>query len=133
MVVQVGTWTIHRHAVVDTGSSVTLVPSAIWQSPWLDGQIDWLDAPPPADAIRTISLLGARYPFRLGRLTMTAIGFSDSPDPALGPRPVVAALCDDAPPLRPLPSIVVGLRHGLLDGRRLVLEPDAPRAYLEDR
>ena len=64
---------------------------------------------------------------------MTAVGFAGSPDPALSPVLVTAAFCDDLPPLRPLPLIVVGLRHGLLDGRRLVLEPDTPLAYLEDR
>jgi hypothetical protein len=116
-------------AWIDTGSYLTTVPQFAWDVPAVRSQIEWLQ--PPAGQPVPLLLAGSgRYRYRLGRIVMTAIDFSTKQQMS---SPVIAKFTEDRFTPRPLERILIGLRHGLLDGRRLVLEPDTPLAYLEDR
>jgi hypothetical protein len=116
-----------RDAWIDTGSYLTTIPQLFWDVPSLRGQIDWLQPAAGAPALPRLRLAGGSYGFRLGRIWMTAL---DLPAGQQLRSHVIAKFLLAPSPLR---AVLIGLRHSLLDGRRLVLEPDSPLAYLEDR
>jgi hypothetical protein len=117
-----------RDAWVDTGAYLTTVPQAYWDLPpdQTPLPIEWLRPVPGRPAMPRLMMLGGSYEFRLGRVRMTAVDLRTKKTIS---SPVIAKFLLTPAPLT---AIVVGLHHGLLDGRRLVVEPGR-RAYLEDR
>ncbi|MFO0808639.1 MAG: hypothetical protein U0746_08455 [Gemmataceae bacterium] len=75
-----------------------------------------------------MSVPGRNFDCRIGIVSVQAV--SPTAAAALAPVDVVAQFPTDGGAFG---NVVVGLRHGVLDGRRLVVEPDANLAYLEDR
>ena len=119
-----------RDAWVDTGTYLTVIPQSVWDRPDVRAHVEWLQVPPGSIPLAPLLIAGGSFRFRLGRIVMTAFDVRTNQRLA---SPVVANFLEDEGAQRPLGQILLGLRHGLLDGRRLVIEPDVPRAYLEDR
>jgi hypothetical protein len=118
-----------RDAWIDTGSYLTTIPQFAWDLPAVRSQIEWLQ-PPAGQLLPLLVAGGSRYRYRLGRIMMTAIDLLTKRQMS---SPVIAKFTEDQLSSHPLERILIGLRHGLLDGRRLVLEPDDGHACLEDR
>jgi hypothetical protein len=118
-----------RDAWIDIGSYITTIPQFAWDVPGVRTQIEWLQ-PAPGQTVPLLNLGRGQYRFRLGRIVMTAVDLLTKQRLS---SPVIAKFTEDRSAPHPLDRILIGMRHGLLDGRRLVLEPDTPLAYLEDR
>ncbi len=116
----VTTATAHAsEAIVDTGSPLSSFPRAIWSA--FENEIEWLalaetegQSGPP-----TIAVAGQRFPFRLGRISVTVTDFEGR---HLAATPILALFVDEPLDARP-PPVLLGLWRGIFDGRRLVLGP----------
>lgn len=131
-----------RRAVLDTGAPISIFSKVAWQPFASRGQIRWVSYPPAAfevTALRTIGLLGHRYPFRLGTIPV-ALRDPGRGSGRLGSVDVLAQFLEDYPETPTLPSlkypIVLGLRHGVLERRYLVFgtnrRTDGPEAWVQD-
>ncbi|MBX9578764.1 MAG: hypothetical protein K2X87_00505 [Gemmataceae bacterium] len=105
-------------AVIDTGAPLTVIGQKLWQHlrPGVMTPLPFAPATPAAH--RTLAIGGGTYPFDLGEM---ALHLADLSGGRLDVR-VVAKFTRDGGRLA-LP-LVLGLRGGLLDGRRLLAEPD---------
>jgi hypothetical protein len=72
-------------------------------------------------------LTGDPVPCRLGRVLIAPI---DAEDRRLTATSVVGQFAEDGGRIR---RILMGLGHGILEGRRLIVVPDLRQAWLEDR
>jgi hypothetical protein len=110
-------------AVVDTGAHFGIVAEDLWRH-FRPGFITTLpfDARTPP-ALRTLTIGGGTFPYTLGRLTF------DLQDFALTTLTVtlVAKLAQDGGRLAT--PLALGLRGGLLDGRKLRADPDPTAAF----
>lgn len=104
--------------IVDTGAPLTIVPQDIWQH-LRPGVVTPLAFDPSMPVHhRVLSIAGGTYPYTLGELTVPLVDRSGGSMPVR----VLAELVQDAGALD-IP-ILLGLRGGLFDGRRVVAEPD---------
>jgi hypothetical protein len=113
--------------VIDTGAPLCVISRKVWNQPAVADHIEWLAYPPgaPSGNLPKLHITGRTYPFRLGRLPMEVFDLSGVSLPEV---PVVAQLLEDVPasnrpPLRV--ELVLGLTHGVLDERYLVVRPAA--------
>lgn len=112
----------HRHtAVVDTGAPTTVFPFVVWQR--FQAEIRWLTF---ADGVprKSATLGGARYQYRLGRVSVRLVGKDD--EPVLPAVDVIAQFEQLDPmktPAERLTRTLVGLQLGPLEGRYLVVGP----------
>ena len=130
-----------RQVIIDTGAPVTFIPNRLWVRYSVAGWIRWRCHPPDSftrDRLPTFQVLGGRYPYRLGYITVQPVGLTAGVElPAveilaqfLEDRPIAAT---DPPELPPL--IVLGMEQGILRGRYLVVGQDENqfgRAWLTD-
>jgi hypothetical protein len=104
--------------VVDTGSFLTIIPEKIWRY-FLPGVVARLPFHPSFPAHhRILTIAGGTFPYELGELT---IPLRDQSGGALDVT-AVAKLTHDRGSLN-IP-LMLGLRGGVLDGRRFHADPD---------
>lgn len=112
-----------RQGLVDTGSSLSVIPERTWSHPEFPReQVRWLNGPP--EGLPPLLILGGTYRYRLGVVSLQPA--QDDLKSFLSPTDTIAQFTDDGGRLT---NIVLGLRHGILDGRRLAL---GSPAVLED-
>jgi hypothetical protein len=125
----VGRARLQRECVIDTGAALSVFSEQEWRQ--FEDEIEWLTTPPGGPRTGWWSTLrgmtGDPVPCRLGRVAVTPI---DLDGRRLAPTAVVAQFAEDGDRIR---RILMGLGHGILEGRRLVVEPDLRQAWLEDR
>jgi hypothetical protein len=107
-----------RQAVFDTGAPACVLPKRIWAQLDVAGEVMW-EAGAPADvplaALPTITVLGGRHRFRLGRVRLELIDLSGG---RLAPLAVRAICTEDAGVVAPGGSPQVPLLVGLGDALR---------------
>jgi hypothetical protein len=126
--------------VIDTGAYLTVIPQSRWDVPGIRENISWLESAEQGPlssswtTIRGLSSLGV--PARLGLILMSAV--DETADVRLTSS-VIALMAEDEhlPESQRIRTTLIGLHFGLLDRRRLVVEPDSQtiasaQAYLED-
>jgi hypothetical protein len=104
--------------IIDTGAHFSLVAEDLWRR-FLPGVV----TPLPFDAmtpsrLRVTTIAGGTFPYELGELTFQL----EDQDGSVFPITVVAKLTRDGGRL-PIP-LTLGLRGGLLEGRKLIAVPD---------
>jgi hypothetical protein len=115
--------------VLDSGAPLTVVPHDHWQH--FSRDIEWLapvNTSPGSWLTRITGKTGGSCPCRVGRVEITAFDL-ERPRQKLAPVPVIAlfeqqATVDD--------RILVGLHASILQGRRVIADPDWREAWLED-
>ena len=109
---------------------LTVFPRYHWQH--FTGDIEWLTPVKSSSGLWLTNITGKTggfCPCRVGRVEITAFDL-ERPRQQLAPVPVIAlfeqqASSDD--------RILVGLHGSILQGRRVVADPDGREAWLEDR
>jgi hypothetical protein len=112
-------------SLVDTGAPVSLVSKGVWEQLRRQGRIEWVSHAPGVQddpgRMPRVSVLGARYPYRLGRIDveLTDLGAIDLPAVR-----VLAQFIEDGPATGGrLPDVIVlGLGFGAFAGRSLVID-----------
>lgn len=99
--VLIGNEPFTRQAVLDTGAPACVVPKRIWANLDVAGEVAW-EAGAPADvplaALPSITVLGGRHRFRLGRVRLELIDLTGG---RLAPRAVRAICTEDAVAVEP--------------------------------
>jgi hypothetical protein len=114
-----------RGAFIDTGAPLSVFPEREWR-PWED-RIEWLRFAGGVTArAPRLRVLGGSYPYRMGRVLVAA---ADTHGRQLPRVPVIAQFAEDGGNLS---GILMGMRGGILDGRRLVVDVDRERAWLAE-
>jgi hypothetical protein len=117
--------------ILDSGAPLTVFPRIIWKR--FENDIEWLTLPDARAAVSWTTNLrgrtGGRIPCRLGRGWVEAFDLENPRQSLLGMQ-VLAQFeqqktSDD--------RVLVGLHGGILERRRLIVEPDLRQAWLEDR
>jgi hypothetical protein len=118
-----------RQAVLDTGTPACILSKKVWQELENAKRIEWICHPPSADGqhpLPTTTILGGRYPFRLGRIALQLLDFLGGELPEV----TVRMLClEDAPGQPPDQQtlsgwLLLGL-EGVLNGRTLTVSASA--------
>jgi hypothetical protein len=117
------TWAAYPDCVLDTGSHLTTVPERLHRY-LRPGVVTWLPFDPSMRAdLRFLAIGGGVFPYELGGIT---IGLRDRWGGALDVS-LIAQFVRDGGTL-PIP-LLLGLRGGLLEGRRLESRPDPIAPY----
>jgi hypothetical protein len=116
-----------RRALIDTGAALSVFPERVWRS--FQHRIEWLTfaGHSASHQLPRVRVLGGEYPYRMGRVRVAAIDREGHRLPAL---PVIAQFTEDA---GRLPRILMGMRGGILEGRRLLLDVARGQAWLGER
>jgi hypothetical protein len=117
--------------LIDTGAMLTVIPQRIWQRH--EARIEWLE---PTDSSLSLEecwthvsgLSGGGIPSRLGKAPLTFLDPVHKRRLPLGT--VVAKFALDG---GALPRALLGLCGGVFEGRRLVVEIDRERAWIEEQ
>ena len=127
---RIGRRCLLHDGLFDTGAALTTMPFSVWSH--FQDEIEWLDVPAsPVPSVwwTTVSgSTGGKLNCRLGKIAVEMFDLSGN---VLAPLPVVCKFIDNSGSL-PL-VILLGLSHGVLQGRRLHLDVDAREAWIEDR
>ncbi len=113
--------------LVDTGSPLTVLPQRLWTARDFPlAAVRWLT--PPLGPCLHVRTAAGTFRGRAGVVPIRCLSARDgSPLPRID---VVAQFLEDVDRIT---YAILGLGHGVFDGRRLVVEADANLAYLEDR
>src|SRR5947209_1036899 len=102
-----------REGLVDTGAALSVIPERSWDHPDFPvEQVRWLTGPP--GGLPPLSIAGGTYRYRLGVISIQP--YQDDLKAWLSPTDTICQFTDDGGRLA---NIVLGLRHGILHGRRL--------------
>jgi hypothetical protein len=127
---RIGPQWIIQDGLFDTGTALTVFPESIWRP--LEASIDWLTFPAgkqPASWWTSVSgLTGGEFPCRIGRVEVIVFDFDAN---ALSPARVIGKFVEDQGKLPR--RVLLGLSHGILQGRKFHLAIDNQKAWLEDR
>jgi hypothetical protein len=119
-----------RDAVVDTAAPLTVIPREHWERFMAD--IEWL-LPHPASQgtwlTRIFGRTGGAVVSRLGRVRVTVFDMERPPNSA-APVRVLAQFEED---YSSDDRIIVGLHTSILQGRRMLVDPERREGWLEDR
>jgi len=113
-----------RAALIDTDTALSVFPEREWR-PW-EHCIEWLTFPAHSAShkLPRIRVLGGQYPYRMGRLQIAVV---DEDGHRLPSMPVIAQFTEDAGSLS---RILMGMRGGILEGRRLLVDVARGQAWL---
>ncbi len=128
---------IGRHArqladgIIDTGAPLTVFPRLTWKHFATD--IDWLTLPPERLSSSWVANLrgrtGGRSRCRIGRVFLEAFDV-ESGSRFLPGASILAQFEEDETIEN---RIILGLHGGILERRRLIVEPDLRQAWIEER
>jgi hypothetical protein len=115
-------------SIIDTGSPISVFHYETWHP--YRSEIRWL-TPLPKDATQTLTVLGGKWPYRLGRIRIAAF---DDAGGWIPPIKTLALFLEDSPGC---PSVnILGLRSPFLEHRQLRHAGsdarDIPQWFLED-
>ncbi len=116
--------------IVDTGAPLTVIPRDVWKK--CERDIEWLRTTDrdmgQAWVTRLRGRTGGSSACRVGRITIQAFDLGPPPQ-FLTSRRIVAQFEEGT---GYGDQVIVGLRHSILEGRRLIVEPNLENAWLED-
>lgn len=118
-------------SIIDTGAPLTVFPRKVWQR--FASEIEWLSLPAAQATVSWLTNLrgrtGGRSRCRIGRMWVEAFDL-ERPQRFLPALRIVAQFEEKEFPDE---RIITGLYGGILQGRRLILEPDLRQAWIEER
>ncbi len=117
--------------IIDTGAPLTVFPQRAWRN--FAAEVEWLDLPAARAAVSWVAKLrgktGGERRCRVGRVRVEAFDLERPPSSLPAVNVVAQFEEEDSADDR----ILTGLFGGILEGRRLILEPDLRQAWLEER
>ncbi len=119
-----------RDGIFDSGTAFTVFLESVWRR--FENQVRWLSftsaKPIPIWWTSISGLTGGTFPCRLGQISFTLMDLENNRiDDVL----VTGTFVDDGGKLSG--RILLGLAHGILQGRRLTFDAERGQAWLEDR
>jgi hypothetical protein len=116
--------------IIDTGAPLTVFPRQAWNR--FASEIEWLTLPPAQVKDSWVTNLrgrtGGTSECRIGRIFVEAFDVEDG----LRFLPGSSVLAQFEEKETAEDRIIVGLYGGILEGRRLILEPDLRQAWIEE-
>jgi hypothetical protein len=116
--------------IIDTGAPLTVFPRLSWKRFARD--IDWLKLPPerlPASWVTNLrGRTGGTSSCRIGRVFVEAFDVEGGPHFLPGNR--IRAQFEEEETIED--RIILGIHGGILQGRRLIVEPDSRQAWIEE-
>ncbi len=116
--------------IIDTGAPLSVFPHLSWKR--FAGDIEWLTLPPERLSASWVANLSGRTGgtrrCRIGRVFLEAFDVEQGCQFLPGTRILAQFEEDETIDNR----IILGLHGGILEGRRLIVEPDLRQAWIEE-
>lgn len=117
--------------IIDTGAPLSVFPRLTWKH--FAAEIEWLTIPPErllrSWAANLRGWTGGKSQCRIGRVFLEAFDGEKGHHVLPGTR--ILAQFEEEETLED--RVILGLHEGILEGRRLILEPDSRQAWIEER